>query len=115
RQRAARHWAVWFPARWVIRELLTIDLEQLELTTLEAVIRRDRAVTAAGLVGLAALAWAWVVRMAAPAELPTVAMAGMPGMDSGHTPGLPWLAGLWGVLVGGVVVSAAGAALLVFG
>ena len=53
----------------------------------EGLLRRDRAIVAAGLLGLAALAWVGVVRMAgSPAQ---VAMA-MPEMNGGG-PGLVWL------------------------
>ena len=56
---------------------------------LEAVIRRDRALTAAALVAVAGMAWVWVVRMAAPSGSAAVevALPGMPGMEAEQRPG----------------------------
>lgn len=77
----------------------------------EALLRRDRAIVAAGLLGLAALAWVDVVRMAgAPAH---VAMA-MPGMDRG-APGLAWLVAMWAVMMVAMMVPSAAPTILLFG
>jgi len=84
---------------------------------LEAVIRRDRALTAAALVALAGMAWVWVVRMAAPmgSGAASVAMPGMPGVESGTAPGLPWLAGMWAVMMVAMMLPSATPTILMFG
>jgi predicted metal-binding membrane protein len=101
---------------------------------LEAVVRRDRALTAAGLVALAGMAWIWVVRMAVPAgagaasvtmpgmpAMPgmqtgaTVGMPALPGMESGGTPGVPWLAGMWAVMMVAMMLPSATPTILLFG
>jgi len=76
----------------------------------EALLRRDRVIVAAGLLGLAALAWAGVVRMAGtPAH---VAMA-MPGMNGGG-PGLVWLVAMWAVMMVAMMVPSASPTILLF-
>jgi len=87
---------------------------------LEAVIRRDRALTAAGLVALAGMAWVWVVQMAAHAGsgATSVAMPGMPaipGREAGATPGVPWLAGMWAVMMVAMMLPSATPTILLFG
>ena len=71
--------------------------------------------TAAGLVGLAALAWAWVVRIAIHAGPPAVALAGLPGMNPEVTPALPWLAGMWAVMMVAMMLPSAAPTILMFG
>ena len=71
--------------------------------------------TAAGLVGLGALAWVWVARMAALIGAPTVAMAGMPGMNSAPARALPWLAGMWSVMMVAMMLPSAAPTILMFG
>ena len=76
----------------------------------EALLRRDRAIVAAGLLGLAALAWVGVVRMAGgPGQ---VAMA-MPGM-SREGPGLAWLVAMWAVMMVAMMVPSAAPTILLF-
>jgi predicted metal-binding membrane protein len=84
---------------------------------LEAVIRRDRAVTAAGLLGLAALSWVWVVRIALSNGVVTAgfAMPGMPGMDAEAARGVPWLAGMWVVMMVAMMLPSATPTILLFG
>jgi predicted metal-binding membrane protein len=91
-------------------------VEQPGLTALEAVIRRDRAVTAAGLVAVAALAWLWVARMAATMGSAAAGMA-MPGMSgpNGAGPGIPWLAGMWAIMMVAMMLPSAAPTILLFG
>src|SRR4029078_12645397 len=104
------------PASRRLRQLFHPDLEQPGLSVLEAVIRRDRALTAAALVALAGMAWVWVVRMAAPmgSGAASVAMPGMPGVESGTAPGLPWLAGMWAVMMVAMMLPSAAPTILMF-
>jgi predicted metal-binding membrane protein len=78
---------------------------------LEAALRRDRAVVAAGVLGLAALAWVRVARMA---DLPAHATmaATMPGMDG--QPGFGWLAGMWTVMMVAMMLPSALPTILLF-
>jgi len=101
---------------------------------LEAVIRRDRALTAAALVALAGMAWVWVVRIATPAGagaasvtmpgmhampgMETGATAGLPavpGMESGAMPGVAWLTGMWAVMMVAMMLPSATPTILLFG
>ena len=101
---------------------------------LEAVIRRDRALTAAALVALAGMAWVWVVRIATPAgagaasvtmpgmhampSMETGATAGLPavpGMESGAMPGVAWLTGMWAVMMVAMILPSATPTILLFG
>jgi predicted metal-binding membrane protein len=76
----------------------------------EVLLRRDRAIVAAGLLGLAALAWAYVVHMAgAPARM----VMAMPGMDDG-APGLAWLVAMWTVMMVAMMVPSAAPTILLF-
>lgn len=83
----------------------------------DAIIRRDRAVTAAGLVLVAALAWVWVVRLASPggSAAGAMAMAGIAGSDPGAAPGIPWLAGMWAVMMVAMMLPSATPTILMFG
>ena len=78
---------------------------------LEATLRRDRAVVAAGLLGLALLAWVYVARMAA--VMPS-GMMPMPGMAAGGDPGLAWLAGMWAVMMVAMMLPSAAPTILLF-
>ena len=91
-------------------------MDQPGLSVLESAIRRDRAVAAAGLVGVAALAWVWVVRTAVPglARL-GAAMAPMSGMSPGASPGVGWLAGMWAVMMVARMLPSATPTILLFG
>ena len=80
---------------------------------LEATIRRDRAVVATGLLGLAALAWAYVARMAS-AQGGDMASMAMPGMEAGGTPGLGWLVGMWAVMMVAMMLPSAAPTILLF-
>jgi predicted metal-binding membrane protein len=77
----------------------------------EAVLRRDRAVVAAGLAGVAALAWAYVVRMA---DMPAHAAMAMPGMDEAGHAGLVWLVGMWAVMMVAMMLPSAAPTILLF-
>jgi predicted metal-binding membrane protein len=81
---------------------------------LEATIRRDRAVVATGLLGLAALAWVYVARMSAGHGGQMASMA-MPGMAAGGTPGLAWLVGMWAVMMVAMMLPSAAPTILLFG
>jgi predicted metal-binding membrane protein len=83
---------------------------------LEAVIRRDRALTAAALVAVAGMAWVWVMRMASPigAAAAGMTMPSMPGMEAGATPGIPWLAGMWAVMMVAMMLPSATPMILMF-
>jgi predicted metal-binding membrane protein len=78
---------------------------------LEGTLRRDRAVVVAGLLGLAALAWAYVSRMAA--TMPS-GMMPMPGMVAGGDPGLAWLVGMWAVMMVAMMLPSAAPTILLF-
>ncbi len=80
---------------------------------LEATLRRDRSVVAAGLLGLVALAWAYVARMAAAPAGAMSSMA-MPGMAAGETPGLGWLLGMWAVMMVAMMLPSAAPTILLF-
>jgi len=78
---------------------------------LEATLRRDRAVVAAGLLGLALLAWVYVARMAAATPS---GMMPMPGMAAGGDPGLAWLVGMWAVMMVAMMLPSAAPTILLF-
>jgi predicted metal-binding membrane protein len=75
---------------------------------LEEVLRRDRIVTAAGIVVLAALAWAYVLDAAAPS-----AHAGMTMTMA--MPGLAWLVGMWFAMMVAMMLPSAAPTVLLFG
>jgi predicted metal-binding membrane protein len=79
---------------------------------LEATLRRDRAVVAAGVLGVAALGWAYVVQQASPPAHLGRAMA-MPGMP-GAAPGLGWLVGMWAVMMVAMMLPSAAPTILLF-
>ena len=86
---------------------------------LEGVVRRDRAVTVAGLIGLTVLAWGYVVRMAMSggSAARAVAMPGMPGVAGtgvGSTPTLAWLIGMWMVMMVAMMLPSAAPTILLF-
>jgi predicted metal-binding membrane protein len=89
-------------------------VEQSGLTALEAIIRRDRAVTAAGLLAVAALAWLWVARMADTMGS-AVGGAAMPGMAGSAGPAVPWLAGMWAIMMVAMMLPSAAPTILLFG
>jgi len=76
---------------------------------LEAALRRDRAIVTAGILGLAALAWVHVARMA---EVPGTMAATMPGMDGQS--GFSWLAGMWTVMMVAMMLPSATPTILLF-
>jgi len=86
-----------------------------DLTALEAVLRRDRAVTAAALLALAALAWAWVVRMAPSAVGVGMTMPGIYGTEAGAALGIPWLTGMWAVMMVAMMLPSVTPTVLMFG
>jgi predicted metal-binding membrane protein len=83
---------------------------------LEATLRRDRFVIAAGLAALSGLAWVSVARMATmPARgMSTMAMPSMPGMGWGEAPGLVWLIGMWAVMMVAMMLPSAAPTILLF-
>jgi predicted metal-binding membrane protein len=79
---------------------------------LEGTLRRDRAVVAAGVLGIAALGWAYIVHLAAsPARLGMTLT--MPGMAGGN-PGLGWLVGMWAVMMVAMMLPSAAPTILLF-
>ena len=86
-----------------------------DVTPLEAVLRRDRAVIAAALVAIAALAWALVVRLAPSTVSAGMAMPGMSGMEAGAALGIPWLTGMWAVMMVAMMLPSATPTILMFG
>jgi predicted metal-binding membrane protein len=66
---------------------------------------------------VAALAWLWVARMAGTLGAATSDMAipGMPGMDTGAGPGIPWLAGMWAIMMVAMMLPSAAPTILLFG
>ncbi len=76
-----------------------------------AALRRDRVILVAGLLGLAALAWIYVGRMAEMPAHATTTLA-MPGME--EQPGLVWLAGMWAVMMVAMMVPSATPTILLF-
>ena len=83
---------------------------------LEATLRRDRFVIAAGLAALSGLAWVSVARMAAmPArDVSPMVMASMPGMVGGEAAGLVWLIGMWAVMMVAMMLPSAAPTILLF-
>ena len=103
------------PAPRRIRELRDADLDQPGLTMLEEALRRDRIVTAAGLVVLAALAWAYVVRMAAaPVRRMSSHDDAERWRDGRSTPALAWLVGMWIVMMVAMMLPSAAPTILLF-
>ncbi|MEP7175866.1 MAG: DUF2182 domain-containing protein [Gemmatimonadales bacterium] len=79
---------------------------------LEATLRRDRAVVAGGLLGVAALAWVYVARMAtSPGAMASMTM---PGLTAGAVPGLGWLVGMWTVMMVAMMLPSAAPTILLF-
>lgn len=76
-----------------------------------AALRRDRLVLVAGLLGLAALAWIYVGRMAETPARATMTLT-MPGMEG--QPGFAWLAGMWAVMMVAMMVPSATPTILLF-
>lgn len=63
---------------------------------------------------MAALAWLWVARMAAAMGSAVGGMA-LPGMESGAAPGIPWLAGMWAIMMVAMMLPSAAPTILLFG
>src|ERR1700704_3225206 len=79
---------------------------------LQSALRRDRVVVAAGLAGITALAWAYIIQ-AGQAMSPHVAMA-MPMSGDAGTPQLGWLVPMWIVMMVAMMVPSAAPAILLF-
>jgi len=77
----------------------------------EAALRRDQAIVAAGILGLVALAWVHVARMAEVPAHATMA-ATMPGMDG--QPAFGWLVGMWTVMMVAMMLPSAMPTILLF-
>src|SRR2546423_602537 len=82
-------------------------------SVLEAALRRDRALVAAGLLGLAALAWVYVAVMAAPAghERMSMPMASSAVWSAGE---LCWLGAMWAIKIGALKIPSAPPAILLY-
>ena len=80
---------------------------------LEAALRRDRAVVAAGLLGLVALAWAYVVDIAMPAGRAGMAMP-MPSSRMWSVEELCWLIVMWAIMMIAMMIPSAAPAILLF-
>ena len=76
-----------------------------------AELRRDRMALVVGLLGLAALAWIYVGRMAETPAHPAMTLT-MPGMVA--QPGFVWLAGMWAVMMVAMMVPSASPTILLF-
>jgi len=74
---------------------------------LEEALRRDRIVTATGLAVLAAFAWAYVAKAAAPTGHAGMAMAMA-------MPGLAWLIGMWVIMMVAMMLPSAAPVILLF-
>jgi predicted metal-binding membrane protein len=83
---------------------------------LEATLRRDRIVIAAGLAALSLLAWAAITWMdAMPAGgMSSMAMPAMPGMAGHDAPGLAWLIAMWAVMMVAMMLPSAAPMILLF-
>ena len=84
--------------------------------SLESLVRRDRLIVAAGLVGVTVLAWVYLVHMAREMG-DAAAMAAMPGMPAEDPPGLRELALaflMWAVMMVGMMLPSAAPMVLVF-
>jgi predicted metal-binding membrane protein len=96
---------------------------------LEAVLRRDRAVVLAALIAVAALAWVYVLRLAAGMPAEPADMGGLPGMSPSGTgmagmagPGLqPWgmfdflfMFAMWAVMMVGMMLPSAAPMVLIY-
>jgi predicted metal-binding membrane protein len=80
---------------------------------LEAALRRDRAVVAAGLLGLAALAWVYVAEMAVPARQAGMSMPmGSSGAWSAEE--LGWLIAMWAIMMVAMMIPSAAPAILLY-
>src|SRR3954468_19277189 len=87
--------------------------------SIEAVIRRDRLVVLAAVLATAALAWAYLVRMARDMAAPMAIMSDMPEMvmpgvappawDTGH---LAMLVAMWPVMMVGMMLPSAAPVIL---
>jgi predicted metal-binding membrane protein len=78
---------------------------------LEAALRHERVILAAGLLGLAALAWVEVARMAGGASM---AAMSMPGMSPAQEVGLGWLVLMWAVMMVAMMTPSAAPVVLLF-
>ena len=84
--------------------------------SLESLIRRDRLIVAAGLVGVTVVAWVYLVHMAGEMG-DAAAMAAMPGMPAEDPPGARELALaflMWTVMMVGMMLPSAAPMVLVF-
>lgn len=79
---------------------------------LRSALRRDRVIVAAGLVGVAALAWAYIIHMGRPMS-PHAAMA-MPMPGDAAAPELGWLVPMWIVMMVAMMVPSAAPTILLF-
>jgi predicted metal-binding membrane protein len=80
---------------------------------LEATLRRDRAVVAAGLLGLTALAWVYVAGMAAAPGQHTMAMP-MGSSGAWSAGELCWLVAMWAIMMVAMMIPSAAPAILLY-
>jgi len=80
---------------------------------LEAALWRDRAVVAAGLLGVAALAWAYVAEMAMPAGQAAMSMP-MASSRVWSAEELCWLVAMWAIMMIAMMIPSAAPAILLF-
>jgi predicted metal-binding membrane protein len=80
---------------------------------LEAAIRRDRAVVAVGLLGLAGLAWAYLRNVASPSGPAAIWMPMAPA-GSWSLQELGWLATMWAVMMVAMMIPSAAPTILLF-
>jgi predicted metal-binding membrane protein len=76
-------------------------------------LRRDRVVVAAGLLGLAALAWVYVVRLAMPLGHADMSMP-MAAPSTWSVEKLGWLAAMWAVMMVAMMIPSATPAILLY-
>jgi predicted metal-binding membrane protein len=83
---------------------------------LEAALRRDRLVVAAGLGALSLLAWIAVARMAATSagDMSTMAMPVVAGTGEAKGLGLAWLIGMWSIMMVAMMLPSAAPMILLF-
>ncbi|MBI4334868.1 MAG: DUF2182 domain-containing protein [Chloroflexi bacterium] len=83
-------------------------------TTLEAVLRRDRAVVLGSLIGVSALAWAYTIYLARDMGQMEMAYCAMPQMQAWGSMDLLLLFVMWAVMMVAMMVPSAAPMILIF-
>jgi predicted metal-binding membrane protein len=83
-------------------------------TTLESLLKRDRALVAAGLVGAVLLCWAWLIPMARDMYGPMTGPSAWMMADAWNGTHLLLLFGMWVAMMAGMMLPAAAPALLIY-